>query len=258
MVDFILSLDSVSKNFGGLQAVVDATFDVRAGMILSVIGPNGAGKTTLFNLISGLYRDYKGQIHFDGRAIARCRPDEIAKAGVGRTFQNVRLFKNMTVLENVMVGTNGWMTPGFFKTVFGFRGLRRQERTSREFAREMLELVGLADLGEHEAESLPLGKQKLIEIARAMSVKPKLLLLDEPGAGLNDAEMEELKRIILKIRNAGITQMLVEHNMKFVMGISDEVVVLNFGVKIAAGSPAEIVKNEQVMEAYLGRGQGLA
>lgn len=258
MVDFILSLDSVSKNFGGLMAVANASFGVRCGTILSVIGPNGAGKTTLFNLISGVYRDYGGRIDFDRKSITRRRPDEIAKAGIGRTFQNVRLFKNMTVLENVMVGANGWFTPGFLRTIFGFAELLRRERISRAFAAEMIELVGLADLADDEAESLPLGKQKLIEIARAMTTKPKLLLLDEPGAGLNDLEMERLKEIILKVRDSGVTLMLVEHDMRFVMGISDQVVVLNFGVKIAEGPPSAIVRDEQVMEAYLGSGEGVA
>lgn len=257
MPDFILNLRSVSKRFGGLQAVGNVSVDVNTGSIMSIIGPNGAGKTTLFNLISGVYLDYEGEILFAGVPITRLRPDQIAKGGIGRTFQNVRLFQKMTVLENLMVGTNGWIGRGFFKTVFGLGTLRRRERVSREFALEMLSFVGCRGLADENSDSLPLGSQKLVEIARAMSTKPKLLLLDEPGAGLNDWEMEALTDIIVNIRHFGITIMLVEHNMKFVMGISDQVTVLNFGVKIAQGCPQEVVKDEQVMEAYLGRSDGL-
>ncbi len=248
----------IYKNFGGLQAVSGVSFEVPAGKIFAIIGPNGAGKTTLFNLISGVFRDYRGVILFCDEAIDHRPGHVIAAKGIARTFQNVRLFKNLSVLENVMVGCHGWIRPTLWRTLFGFGGVERQERAVAQWATEMLRFVGLEGRLDQDVSSLPLGEQKLVEVARALAARPKLLLLDEPGAGLNDAEMEKLKGIMFKIKEQGITQIVVEHNMNFIMSISDRIMVLNFGIKIADGTPQEIVQNEKVIEVYLGRERDLA
>jgi len=249
----ILKGKSILKNFGGLQALSNVDFQVKGGLIFAIIGPNGAGKTTLFNLISGFDRDFEGEIIFNDEIISHRPPHVITRKGVARTFQNVRLFKNLTALENVGVGCNGWISPRFSRAIFGIRAAKQEDRIIKDFAREMLHFVGLAGKENEEVESLPLGEQKLLEIARALAAKPKLLLLDEPGAGLNDREMESLKEIIYKSKEKGITQIIVEHNMKFIMSISDQIMVLNFGNRIADGSPEEIARNEKVIEVYIGR-----
>jgi branched-chain amino acid transport system ATP-binding protein len=253
----ILSGQSISKNFGGLQALLDVNFEVQAGMIFAIIGPNGAGKTTLFNLISGFDRDFTGEFIFNNEVISHYPPHTITLRGIARTFQNVRLFKNLTTLENASVGCHGWIAPRYVPTIFGFKSTRHQEKIIKNHATEMLHFVGLADKRDVEVESLPLGEQKLLEIARALAAKPKLLLLDEPGAGLNDREMDNLKEIIFKNKASGITQIIVEHNMKFIMSISDEVMVLNFGTKIASDTPGVIANDEKVIEVYLGKGENL-
>jgi branched-chain amino acid transport system ATP-binding protein len=253
----ILIGKSISKNFGGLQALLDVNFEVEDGMIFSIIGPNGAGKTTLFNLISGFDRDYSGEFIFKNEVISQYPPHDITLRGITRTFQNVRLFKNLTVLENVAVGCHGWISPHYARVIFGFRSTVRQERIIKDYAMQMLRFVGLAEKENEEAESLPFGEQKLLEIARSLAAKPKLLLLDEPGAGLNDREMDDLKEIIFKNKENSITQIIVEHNMKFVMNISDEIMVLNFGTIVANGTPEKIVSNEKVIEVYLGKEENL-
>ena len=253
----ILSGRSISKNFGGLQALLDVNFDVADGMIFAIIGPNGAGKTTLFNLVSGFDRDYSGEFIFENKVISQYPPHDITLRGIARTFQNVRLFKNLTALENVAVGCHGWISPRYARTLFDLRSTVRQEKIIKDYAMQMLRFVGLAEKENEEVESLPLGEQKLLEIARSLAAKPKLLLLDEPGAGLNEREMGDLKEIIFKNKENGITQIIVEHNMKFVMNISDEIMVLNFGTIVADGTPEVIVRNEKVIEVYLGKEENL-
>jgi branched-chain amino acid transport system ATP-binding protein len=253
----ILKGRSISKNFGGLQALLNVDFEVENGMIFAIIGPNGAGKTTLFNLISGFDRDYSGEFIFKDVSLGQFPPHDITLRGIARTFQNVRLFKNLSVLENVAVGCHGWAAPIYSRAIFGFKSNRQEERTIKAHALEMLDFVGLADKRNTEVESLSLGEQKLLEIARALAAKPKLLLLDEPGAGLNDREMDNLEEIIFKNKENGITQIIVEHNMKFIMSISDEIMVLNFGNKIAYGPPELIVSDESVIEVYLGKEEDL-
>jgi len=258
MNDSILNGRSISKYFGGLQALCRVDFDVESGVIFSIIGPNGAGKTTLFNLISGFDRDYEGEVVFEDEKITHNLPHAIAVKGVARTFQNVRLFNNLTVLENVAVGCHGWVSPRYARAIFGLKASRREERTIEAFAREMLAFVGLEGKDNDEVESLALGEQKLLEIARALAAKPRLLLLDEPGAGLNDREMDNLQEIIFKTKEQKITQIIVEHNMKLIMSISDQIMVLNFGTKIAEGDPQSILNNEKVIEVYLGKEKDLA
>ncbi len=254
----ILQGRGIGKHFGGLQALMDVDFEVPSGMIFAVIGPNGAGKTTLFNLISGVYRDFAGEIRFRGDPISHRPPHVISLMGIARTFQNVRLFRNLSILENVMVGCHGWTRPGFTRTIFGIRRTLAAERHLRDWSGEMLAFVGLGHKARMEVESLPLGEQKLLEIARALAAKPRLLLLDEPGAGLNDSEMEKLKEIIYRIREREITQVIVEHNMNFIMSISDRIMVLDFGMKLAEGTPTEILQDERVAEVYLGRERDFA
>jgi branched-chain amino acid transport system ATP-binding protein len=258
MNDSILKGRSISKYFGGLQALYRVDFDVVSGLIFSIIGPNGAGKTTLFNLISGFDRNYEGEVIFENEAITHNPAHTIAAKGVARTFQNVRLFKNLTVLENVAVGCHGWVLPKYARAIFGLKASRREERAIEGFAREMLAYVGLEGKDNDEVESLALGEQKLLEIARALAGKPRLLLLDEPGAGLNDREMDNLREIIFKTKEQKITQIIVEHNMKLIMSISDQIMVLNFGTKIAEGEPQNILNNKKVIEIYLGKEKELA
>lgn len=250
--DSVLTGHGIYKMFGGLQALQNIDFRVPRGSIFAVIGPNGAGKTTLFNLISGVYKDYQGEIYFNNERISQQSSHIIAKKGIARTFQNVRLFRNLSALENVMIGCHGWFCPKFFRTIFGIRTVKKEERIIREWSLEKLRFLKLEDKADHPVESLPLGSQKLVEIARALAAKPKLLLLDEPAAGLNESEMDHLKESIFKIKKEGTTQIIVEHNMNFIMSISDWIMVLNFGVKIAEGIPKEIVNNDRVIKAYLG------
>lgn len=237
--------------------MLNVDFEVEDGMIFSIIGPNGAGKTTLFNLISGFDRDYSGEFIFKDLSLSQFPPHDITLRGIARTFQNVRLFNNLSALENVSVGCHGWAAPIYTRAIFGLKSTRREEHTIKAYALEMLDFVGLANKKDTEVESLSLGEQKLLEIARALAAKPKLLLLDEPGAGLNDREMDNLEEIIFKNKKSGITQIIVEHNMKFIMSISDEIMVLNFGTKIADGPPESIVSDESVIEVYLGKEEDL-
>ncbi len=258
MIDSILRGQSISKHFGGLHALSNVDFNVEKGIIFSIIGPNGAGKTTLFNLISGFDRDYEGDVFFDDQMISHYAPHIITIKGIARTFQNVRLFKNLTVLQNVSVGCHGWVSPTYTRAIFNLKASRREEQTIEAFSMDMLAYVGLQEKANDEVESLALGEQKLLEIARALAAKPRLLLLDEPGAGLNDKEMDNLQEIMFKIKEQQITQVIVEHNMKLIMSISDQIMVLNFGTKIAEGKPQDILRNEKVIEVYLGKEKDLA
>jgi branched-chain amino acid transport system ATP-binding protein len=253
MNDPVLIGLGICKNFGGLRALANVGLQVQPEEIFSIIGPNGAGKTTLFNLISGVDQDFSGEIQFNKELISHKPSHFIEAKGIARTFQNVRLFKNLSVLENVMVGCHGWACPQLLRTIFFIRTTTKQEQTIREWAEVMLGLVGLEDKMDHEVESLPLGDQKLLEIARALATKPQILLLDEPGGGLNDSELDKLKQIIFKIKEEKITQMIIEHNINFIMHISDKIMVLDFGVKIAEGIPKDIICNDKVIEAYIGR-----
>lgn len=248
----ILELQEVQKHFGGIAALKNLSYTVPRGIIQAVIGPNGAGKTTLFHCITGVHQPTGGCIIFDGEPINGRMPHRIAHAGISRTFQHVALFKNMTVLENVMVGRHCRTRSGFLATGLRFPAMRKEESRIREMAEDKLEFVGLADQRNLPAGTLPLGKQKILEIARALATDPRLILLDEPAGGLNMRETEELGDLIQRIREKGITVMLVEHDMNLVMEISERILVLHYGEYLASGIPQEIKDNPAVIQAYLG------
>ncbi len=252
MADRLLEISNLSRSFGGLKAVNDVSFAVQAGLIKSVIGPNGAGKTTLFNLISGMLPSDSGVVRQNGREITRLRPHKIAELGICRTFQTTKLFSRMTVLENVMVGRHPRTRAGFLSGVLNLPWTWKEERGIRERSFELLDSLGIADAAEELASNLPFGKQRRLEIARALATEPLLLLLDEPAAGLNIYETKEMADLVLKIRKWGITVLLVEHDMSLVMDISDEIVVLNYGSKVAEGRPEEIQRDPEVIRIYLG------
>jgi branched-chain amino acid transport system ATP-binding protein len=248
----LLNIEGVSKRFGGLDALREVTFAVHQGQIKAVIGPNGAGKTTLFNLVSGSYRPSEGRVLFSGVDITDKPPHRICRMGVGRTFQQSLVFDDMSVLDNVAVGRYSRTKAGIVSAALSLPLHRREERDTIKAAHEALRRVGLDREAEEAAENLPMGERHLLEIARALTAEPRLLLLDEPAAGLNDEETERLAETVKKIRDEGVTVLLVEHDMTFVMDISDEVVVLDYGRKIAEGSPLMIQDNEEVIKAYLG------
>jgi branched-chain amino acid transport system ATP-binding protein len=258
MPNEVLKIQDLQKYFGGLRAIDGLGFAVSEGQIKSVIGPNGAGKTTLFNLITGVFPPTQGRFTFAGKTLNGLKTHEIARLGISRTFQNLELFPNMNSLENVMLGCHTHTRAGIFRAGLRLPGMRQEENKIREKAMEELRFMGLEEKVLLGAKSLPLGEQKLLEIARALATQPRLLLLDEPAAGLNIRETETLSETILRIRDRGITVMLVEHDMSLVMGISDEVLVLNYGRRIAEGKPREIQRNPEVIAAYLGEEAGNA
>jgi len=238
--------------FGGVVALNEVSYQVPSGIIQSIIGPNGAGKTTLFNCITGMLKPTEGTIHFRGQSIDGWLPHRIARLGLSRTFQHVALFGHMTVLENVMVGRHPRTRSGFLATGLRLPSMRREERNLRERARYLLDFVNLGDQADLPAGALPLGKQKILEIARALATEPVLLLLDEPAGGLNMRETEELGELIQRIRSLGVTIILVEHDMNLVMDISERILVLYYGKSLASGTPQEIKDNPEVVQAYLG------
>lgn len=250
----MLRLDGITKTFGGLTALEDVSFSVAGESITGIIGPNGAGKTTLFNIVSGLYTQTAGRVYLGEKNISFFAPETLASLGLVRTFQNVELFSQMTVLENAMVGLHTRSKSGIFSCAFKTPGQIREEKQIKEKAFAWLEFTGLADLADLTAGRLPFGKGRLLEISRALAVEPQIILMDEPAAGLNSRETIGLAGLIRKIKELGITVVLVEHDMELVMDICESLIVLNLGKKLACGTPREIQENEAVIAAYLGEG----
>ena len=250
----MLMVRSLTKTFGGVVAQDNISFSIEPGIVCGLIGPNGAGKTTLFNMITGIYRPDSGEVLFNGKPTRNMAVYQLVKAGIARTFQHVELFSSMTLLENVLVGMHVRTKSGFWGAITRMPWVMKEERQARDRAMALLEFTGLEAHARRPAGDLPVGRQKMAEIARALASDPRLLLLDEPAAGLNPVETEALGRLIQKVKKKGVTMMLVEHDMSLAMGISDKIIVLDRGKKLAEGTPREIQNNQAVMEAYLGQG----
>ena len=248
----LLAVKDLSIHFGGVKAVQNVSFNIDAGIVYSVIGPNGAGKTTLFNLITGVYKPTTGEIKLDGEAIHGKSPNELATRGVARTFQNLQICMNMSAIENVMVGAHLRLDRNLVKAALRFPGLKKRDRELRDEAAQLMDFVGLAQYVDTRADAMSYGALKRLEIARALAMKPRLIFLDEPAAGLNPKETIEVDHLVRKIADSGVTVVLVEHDMKMVMNLSDRILVLNYGKKLAEGSGEEIRRNPDVIAAYLG------
>jgi branched-chain amino acid transport system ATP-binding protein len=254
MSDIVLKVAGISKRFGGLQALSDVGITIERGMVYGLIGPNGAGKTTFFNVITGLYTPDSGAFELAGKPYTPTAVHEVAKAGIARTFQNIRLFSEMTALENVMVGRHIRTHSGLFGAVFRTSSFKAEEKAIAKRAHELLDYVGIGQLADYKARTLSYGDQRRLEIARALATDPQLIALDEPAAGMNATEKVQLRALIDKIRNDNRTILLIEHDVKLVMGLCDRITVLDYGKQIAEGTANEVRANEKVIEAYLGTG----